>query len=63
MSDRFYLKEWDDYRMALYDSRDAEEPLAIDCGEPEDNTFNRDWWWVVAKLNELNDEIEALKKK
>lgn len=25
--------------------------VATDGGEPEDQTFNRDWWWVVDELN------------
>jgi hypothetical protein len=23
-----------------------------DYGEPEDNSFNRDWWWVSERLRE-----------
>jgi len=32
--------------------------LGSDNGEPEDNTFRRDWSWVVVELNKLADELE-----
>lgn len=66
MSDRFYLERLNDYdyRMALHDrdSKYPEDPIAFDGGEPEDNTFYRDWSWVVPLLNKLNSEIEELKE-
>ena len=32
--------------------RQGDEEVATDRGEPEDNTFNRDWGWVPDRLNE-----------
>jgi hypothetical protein len=34
--------------------------LGSDMGEPEDNTFSRDWIWVVEELNKLADEVAQL---
>ena len=30
-------------------------------GEPEDQTFSRDWSWVPDLLNQLSNEIKMLK--
>lgn len=63
MSKRFEIREcneeWGDYN-ELWDD---EEVIASDHGEPEDQTFYRDWSWVCPLLNELNDEIVRLKDK
>ena len=34
-----------------------------DGGEPEDQSFLRDWSWVVDELNALADKIESLELK
>ena len=44
----------------LVDTTDGRE-LGCDFGEPEDNSFGRDWAWVPDELNALADEIERLK--
>lgn len=36
------------------------EVIAVDRGEPEDNSFNRDWRWVPDLLNRLSAEIDSL---
>jgi hypothetical protein len=44
--------DWD-YRIYLYLQKDDGEYefIASDGGEPEDNTFRRDWSWVPGELN------------
>ena len=43
--------EYDDYRQALVITHDGEEILReLDGGEPEDQTFNRNWSWVKGAL-------------
>lgn len=39
------------------------EIVGIDGGEPEDQSFYRDWAWVPVLLNKLADEITTLKEK
>jgi hypothetical protein len=36
--------------------------LGADRGEPEDNTFRRDWNWVELELNKLADEAAQLQR-
>lgn len=50
----------DDYRGILYEF-DGDTPvrvLGVDGGEPEDQTFGRDWSWVVPELNRLSERAE-----
>lgn len=36
--------------------------IATDCGEPEDNSFYRDYAWIVPLLNQMEQEaIDAYK--
>jgi hypothetical protein len=37
--------------------------LGADRGEPEDNTFGRDWSWVEPELNKLADEVAQLQRQ
>jgi len=61
-SKRFILKDDEEFgRRYLLDTL-TDEVLGYDYGEPEDNSFYRDWEWVPSLLNELADEIEELKK-
>jgi hypothetical protein len=54
----------DDYDYILFDlSFTPPKVLHIDGGEPEDNRIYRDWAWVPVLLNELNNQIEELKRK
>lgn len=39
------------------------EIVGIDGGEPEDQSFYRDWAWVPVLLNKLADEITTLQEK
>ena len=32
--------------------------VASDGGEPEDQTFHRNWSWVVKEMNKLDNEIK-----
>lgn len=43
----------DDYRSCMVEFASGEKPklLAFDGGEPEDQTFGRNWAWVVKALN------------
>lgn len=63
-SPRFYLEPVDNRRpwdgTQLVDGHTG-EVLGVDCGEPEDQTFNRDWDWVLTSLNKLNDELQEVK--
>ncbi len=47
--------EWDKDRTTLWRVNDdgTEEDLGTDYGEPEDNSFGRDWGWVSVELNRL----------
>jgi hypothetical protein len=46
----------DDYRNLLYDFiTDPPAFVQSDGGEPEDNSFHRDWAWVVKLLNQVNE--------
>ena len=52
------------YYSILYET-DGEKPIR-QVGEdgfiePEDQTFSRDWKWVVKELNKLAAEIDSLK--
>ena len=64
------LPDWDsscdsNYRRAIIEC-DADgnfvREVGCDGGEPEDNTFGRDWRWVLVELNKLADENDILKK-
>lgn len=47
-----------EYRICLYET-DGEKPIrlvAVDGGEPEDQTFGRNWNWVLGELNKLAEE-------
>ena len=40
-----------DYPSELVVTHDGKEiSRHSDCGEPEDNTFNRDWDWIVGEI-------------
>ena len=54
-----------DYRNSLWDFKDPQNPVLIDIdgGEPEDQSFYRDWRWVPDLLNKLDKEISVLEKK
>lgn len=41
----------------------TEEIVGYDHGEPEDNSFTRDYRWVAKELNKLAKEINELKAK
>lgn len=50
---------WDPYNTCLYET-DGEKPVRlvhVDGGEPEDQTFYRDWNWIVAELNKLAEGV------
>lgn len=54
-----------DYRCCLYEFN-GETPVrfvAMDGGEPEDQTFYRDWSWVPEELNKLLELIEILQNQ
>jgi len=54
---------WGNDRMCLYET-DGEKPIrlvAMDGGEPEDQSFGRDWSWVLRELNKLADDIESMR--
>lgn len=51
--DAFIYDALQDYRTALVIKVDGiVETLQIDGGEPEDNSFTRDWSWVDGALKE-----------
>lgn len=53
-------KDEDRYMLGLFDT--SVEPwrlLGTDCGEPEDQTFGRDWSWVVEELNKVAEERDS----
>lgn len=56
--ERFQLKrsEYNKYSHILIDTLTGRE-LGQDGGEPEDNSFVRDWAWVVTELNILATEL------
>lgn len=60
---RFILKNvtngWDSYCVLI--DTETNTQIASDGGEPEDNSFGRDWSWVPDLLNQLADEIRTLK--
>lgn len=66
MSKRFITRERNlggyDYAYECYDTK-ADVVLGCDGGEPEDNSFDRDWSWVLPLLNSLAEEIETLDKE
>lgn len=47
-------------RTVLIDTETGEQ-VGQDGGEPEDQTFRRDWSWVPQLLNQLADEIHTLR--
>jgi hypothetical protein len=48
----------EEYSSVLLDtSTDPPTPVAYDNGEPEDNSFTRDWKWVPKLLNEQHDDL------
>ena len=56
--------EGDRYRRYLVEFTDDDKPARIvgsDGGEPEDQTFGRDWNWVCGELNRLADEIRSIR--
>lgn len=62
-SPRFIVQSINDpwgMRAVLIDTQTNEE-VGYDSGEPEDNTFGRDWAWVPVLLNKFADEVEQLK--
>ena len=53
------------YRRLLYECDAEDKPVRLvgyDGGEPEDQTLSRDWEWVVVELNQLADEVCALRQ-
>ena len=51
---------WDEYNysLVLVDNK-KNEVIQQDGGEPEDNSFCRDWGWVCPLLNEVYEEGKA----
>ena len=53
----------EDWDMALleFDHETGEfvRVVATDGGEPEDNSFRRDYAWIVDEMNTLADEVKA----
>lgn len=51
-----YLSDWDEYGAGLYVWDEALDMptrlIAMDGGEPEDQTFYRDWSWVPQALED-----------
>ncbi len=47
-----------DYFYVLLDFKDPAKPVlvATDCGQPEDNSFMRDYSWIAPLLNQLDKE-------
>jgi hypothetical protein len=58
---RYVIRNCDEdfHRNELVDTRSG-DVIAVDYGEPEDNSFNRDWHWVPDLLNHLSAEIDSL---
>jgi len=55
-----------DERTGLFETDDEDKPIrliGVDCGEPEDRLFCRDWDWVPYELNKLADRIRELEKE
>ncbi len=59
------FNEWRDcgIMVELDDDGTFIRELGSDAGEPEDNTFNRDYNWVETELNRLADKIRELQMK
>lgn len=53
---------WYDYVSFLWDS-ETQTIIASDRGEPEDQTFGRDWAWVPVELNKLASRLAEVKKE
>ena len=51
-----------DFGCFLFDT-ETNRIIANDLGEPEDQTFYRNWKWVPDVMNKLAEEIEVLKVK
>jgi hypothetical protein len=65
MADRFVLRQVDgrpygNDSLAIVDNTTG-LVVGSDGGEPEDQTLNRDWSWVVPLLNRLAAEAEQYK--
>ena len=58
---RYVEHKWGDYT-ELVDTRDS-RVLGVDHGEPEANTFGRDWKWVPVELAALESKISSLKQE
>lgn len=59
----YYPDHWDRARYGLFEFTRDGKPLRLvgtDGGEPEDNTLNRDWHWVVDALNAQAAQHDAL---
>ena len=61
MGNRFVLRSsepnrWDSYT-ELVDTKTG-EVVGSDGGEPEDNSFGRDWSWVCPLLNKVAEEVK-----
>jgi hypothetical protein len=55
---------FDGYEGILFDtSTDKPTVISTDRSEPEDASFYRNLAWVPVLLNELNNQIEELKRK
>jgi len=60
---RQYNAEYDDYVHVLVEFDEAGRQvryLGEDRGEPEDQTFLRDWSWVETELNRMANEVRRL---
>jgi len=58
-------QDFGDFYSCLYET-DGKKPIRLvgeDGGEPEDQTFGRDWRWVVREMNQLAKEIDELKQR
>lgn len=61
---RFVLENYpgDEYRHVLVDTSTAPSTIiAADGGEPEDQSFVRDWAWVPDLLNRLAAALDAVR--
>ncbi len=57
--------KWDDYCLMLWLFVDDKpvKLIASDGGEPEDNSFGRDWNFVPGELNKLAKRINKLEER
>ena len=63
-----YENDWNDYATVYWVKGDTREEIGMIGGEPEDNTYYRDYAWIVPALNEAyqrgrDDEYDRLQDK